>query len=328
MEAIVKLLKGKNLTFNEAKALFDEMLKGNLKETVTSAVLVALNLKGITPEELASAIVVARENMVKVKVEKYLVDTCGTGGDGKKTANISTISALMLRSLGYNVAKHGNRKVTGFLGSIDLAEKVNLPIASTKEEALKNLEELGFCILFARTFHPAFGKFAALRTDLKVPTVFNILGPLVNPALPKAQLIGVFSKERMRTIAQALYELGDFDRVIVHSETGFDEVVGNAETYVYEVRKEGIREWTFDPKKVLGKSVEPPTVSSEEEALIEFKKAITQPESNSAVTCALNSAFTVYAAGKEEIDRAYTNTIKAIKDGTVLETFKMLGGVI
>lgn len=324
MEVVTKLIRGFDLSYEEACGLFDAFFREEIPKELTGAILLALNYKGIKPEELSGAITVARKNMIRVELSDRVCDTCGTGGDGKKTFNVSTATSLLVRSLGYKVAKHGNKKITGFIGSIDIAERLGLPVADTKESAIDIFEETGFVILFARAFHPAFLKFAGLRQALAIPTVFNILGPLINPANPSYQLIGVYRKDLMDTIASALFLLGDYDRVIVHDLGGFDEVTGSDKVRVVEVRREGVKSWEFEPEKVVGRRLAPPVVDSEKSAIERFVESLRDPDSDSAKTVALNSAFVLYAMGVEDIDRGYELSLRAIREGVAYDTLVSL----
>ncbi|MGC9034169.1 MAG: anthranilate phosphoribosyltransferase, partial [Thermosulfidibacteraceae bacterium] len=267
MEVVQKLLRGSNLSYEEAYKLFTDFFACSINTELTGAILVALNYKGITPEELAGAISASRDRMIRVDLNEDVIDTCGTGGDGKRTLNISTATSIILRALGQKVAKHGNRKITGFIGSIDVAERLGLPVASDPDTAKEIFKEKGYVLLFARAFHPAFSKFAELRQLIGVPTIFNVLGPLINPANPSSQLIGVFSPGIMKVMAEALFLLGDFDRVIVHDKGGFDEITGSDEVLVYEVRKEGVKSYRFNPLSITGSRLTPPIVTSEDEAI-------------------------------------------------------------
>jgi len=320
---VKKVFKGETLNFHEASLLFSSMFEGRLAPEIVSSVLIALSLRGEAPEEIAAAIQEADKRKVKVDYQGFCVDTCGTGGDGSSTFNISTAAALVVRSLGYAVAKHGNRSVTGKMGSADIAESIGLSLCNTKEEAAAELESKRFAFLFAPSFHPAFATVAKIRRTLGVPTIFNLLGPQINPVDLTAQVIGFYSKEKMERVAQALLLLGRDNRVLVSSDDGLDEVSSNDETLVIELRGGRLHRFKFRPEKVLGRRFPVTRIKDRREAVEVFMKSITDfgPE---AEIVALNVAFALYAAQVCDIDQGYKLAIEAVSSGAVLETLKEL----
>ncbi len=325
---VKRVLKGERLSFDDALKLFEDMFEGRLLPEQTAAILAVMAFRGETPEEVAAAITVAEKKKVRVEhAVDGVVDTCGTGGDGASTFNISTASALVLRSLGVPVAKHGNRAVTGITGSADVVEALGLKVAKDAGEAKKELEEKNFVFLFAPGFHPAFAKVAPVRKALGVPTIFNILGPQINPCDPSSQLVGVYSVEKARVVAEANRLLGRKDRVFVSSTDGLDEVSPKAETVVIEVRDGSVKEYTFDPKKLLGRYFDVPRVSTKEQALKVFEDALSYKNEEASLCVALNTAFALYAAGVCDVDEGFKKALSAIKDGAVLETVRELKDV-
>ncbi len=323
-----RVLKGERLSFDDAVKLFEDMFEGRLLPEQTAAVLAVMAFRGETPEEVAAAIVVAEKKKVKVKhAVEGVVDTCGTGGDGAGTFNISTASALLLRSLGVPVAKHGNKAVTGVTGSADIVEAVGLKVAKDAEEAKRELEEKRFAFLFAPGFHPAFANVAHVRRALGVPTIFNILGPQINPCNPSSQLVGVYSVDKAKVVAEANRLLGRKNRAFVSSTDGLDEVSPKAETVVIEVRNGSVKEYTFDPKKLLGRYFDVPRVSSREQAIRVFEEALSYKNEEASLCVALNTAFALYAAGVCDVDEGFKKALSAIKDGAVVEALRELRDV-
>ncbi len=323
-EVTKKLFSGKNLNFDEARVLFSAVFDGELDGNLISSSLVALSIKGEFPEEIAAALVEAGRRKVKVEASGTVVDTCGTGGDGSSTFNISTASAFIVKALGVKVAKHGNRAVTGKVGSADIVEMMGIPVITDRFTAGRWIEKFGFAFLFAPHFHPAFKRVAGIRRSLGIPTIFNLLGPLVNPAEPSAQLIGFFSASGMRSVAEALRILGITNRVLVRSLDGLDEVSTRSETEVLEVREDGIKSFVFRPESVIGRRFSVPRVESVREAVETFAGALSGEHEEAAKVAALNAAFTLYAAQVCDIDEGYRRAYRAIKEGAVVKGIEEL----
>ncbi len=319
-----KLFSGKNLNFEEARSLFAAIFDGKLEEVLISSSLVALAIKGEFPEEIAAAVVEANKRKIKVETPYPVVDTCGTGGDGASTFNISTASALVIKALGIRVAKHGNRSVTGKFGSADIIEAFGIPLVTDPDKAKEYIEKYKFAFLFAPYFHPAFKNVAAIRKNLGIPTIFNILGPLINPADPFAQLIGFYSRAKMQAVAEALRFLGIVNRILVSSYDGLDEVSTQSETEIIEIRKEGVKKFAFNPCSVIGKTFAVPRITSRKEAIEIFHDAISGKNEEAAIVTALNAAFTLYAAEICDIDEGYKKAYQAIKERIVVKSLEEL----
>ena len=322
--AVKKLFSGKDLSFEEASSLFAALFDGDMDDSIIASVLVALAIKGEAPEEVAAAIVEANRRKVRVPTTCLVVDTCGTGGDGAGTFNISTASAFVLKTLDVKVAKHGNRSVTSKVGSADIVEFLGIPILTDPYKAKSFIEEKGFAFLFAPYFHPAFKRVAPVRKKLGIPTIFNMLGPLINPADPYAQLIGFYSFSKMEVAASALRLLGVENRVLVSSEDGLDEVSTEKPTKILELRDGKIKSYTFDASKLIGSSFPVPRVSSKEEALSVFYGAISGENSEASKVVALNTAFALYAAGVADVDEGYKMALTAIKEKRVISEIEKL----
>ena len=230
--AIQKALGGAPLTSEEIEESVKEIVEGRANQAQMGGFLVALVGKGETPEEIASFASVLRGYSVRIapQVSGRLVDTCGTGGDRAKTFNISTVAALVVAGAGVPVAKHGNRSVTGKCGSADVLERLGFNIDAPPAMVKESIERSGVGFMFAPTFHPAMKRVAPLRRELGVRTVFNLMGPLINPAGASAQLVGVYSPEMVAKVAAALKILDCEEAMIVHAQEGMDEISASGKT--------------------------------------------------------------------------------------------------
>jgi anthranilate phosphoribosyltransferase len=234
-----RVAAGANLTSAEAHEAMTLLLEGGMHDAAVGAFLVALRVKGETASELAGFARAMREHMVGVDAGPDVIDIVGTGGDGAGTFNISTVAALVLAGAGARVAKHGNRAISGKVGSADVLEALGVRIAMTPEEAAGAVREIGLGFMFAPNLHPAMKNVQGVRRELKMRTVFNLLGPLTNPAGAQTQVIGSPSVEFAEIMAEALAELGTGHSFVVHGVLagggGLDEVSTTGSTEVYEV---------------------------------------------------------------------------------------------
>jgi anthranilate phosphoribosyltransferase len=230
-----RVASGGDLSSAQAHEAMNLLLEGGVEESVVGAFLMALRMKVETPTELAGFARAMRERMVVVDAGEDVIDIVGTGGDGAGTFNISTVAAIVLAGAGARVAKHGNRAISGKVGSADVLEALGVRIAMTPEEAAGAVREIGLGFLFAPHLHPAVKNVQAVRRALKMRTVFNLLGPLANPARAHTQLIGAPSPDLARTLAEALAELGTRHSYVVHGLDGLDEISTTGPTDVYEV---------------------------------------------------------------------------------------------
>src|SRR5690242_7294732 len=250
-KAIKKVVDGKDLDRVEMHAVFGEVMNGNASDVQKSALLVALRMKGETPEEITGAALAMRERVTPLKVDREpLVDTCGTGGDGRGTFNISTVAALVAAAAGANVAKHGNRAVSSSCGSADLLTALGVHIDLDAPRMSRVLRRIGISFLFAPQLHPAMGAVVGVRRELGVRTIFNVLGPLTNPAFAKRQVLGVYSDALVDVVARVLLALGAEHALVVHSRDGLDEISVSAPTHVCEVRDGEIREFDLTPADI------------------------------------------------------------------------------
>lgn len=243
-EAISALVSGRSLSREEAATVMREIMEGQATPAQLGAFLTALHLKGETPPEIAGMAAVMREKALRVNVPGPLVDTCGTGGDGQGSFNISTAAALVAAAAGLKVAKHGNRAASGACGSADVLEalgvKIDLPPAGVE----RCIQEVGMGFMFAPVFHPAMRHAAPVRREIGIRTVFNILGPLTNPARAQHQLVGVAYPNLAQSMAEVLRLLGVRHAIVAHGEDGLDELTLSGATTGWEVREGKVHPWS------------------------------------------------------------------------------------
>jgi len=245
------LIERQDLPFADMRELMQQIMGGHLTTVQIAAVLVALRMKGETVEEIAAAAEVMRElsSKVNVKNDDHLIDTCGTGGDGAQTFNISTASALVAAAAGAHVAKHGGRSVSSKCGSADVLEKLGFNVNLTPEKVAHSVDSIGVGFMFAPNHHSAMKHAAPVRKELGVRTLFNMLGPLTNPAGAQNQVIGVFRRDLTVTLAEALRKLGSAHVMVVHGSDGMDEISISAPTFVAEMKDGKINEYTVHPEE-------------------------------------------------------------------------------
>ena len=246
-EYIEKIRNKLNLSFVESKAAFEILMEGKATDQEIFDFLTLLSIKGETSEEIAGGVYVLRDKSKRVNVENC-IDTCGTGGDGKNTLNISTASALLLASMGVKVAKHGNKAVSSKCGSGDVLEALNLKINLEPKDIEKQIDINNFGFMFAPNYHSAMRFVGPTRKKIGKRTIFNMIGPLSSPALVKRQVVGVFDKNLLKIFADALKNLHIKFAWIVNSEDGLDEISPFAKTKVIQLKNNDISEIIIDPK--------------------------------------------------------------------------------
>ena len=252
-QALQRLLDGRDLEREETREVMGEIMRGEATPAQIGGFLVALRAKGETPDEIAGCAEAMRRHVLPVRPRRHdLVDTAGTGGDGARTINISTAAALVAAAAGPAVAKHGNRAVSSACGSADVLEALGLQLEQEPDRIARSIDELGFGFLFAPSHHPAMRHAAPVRKELATRTVFNVLGPLTNPAGARAQVVGVYSPQLVRTIAEVLARLGARRAYVVHGAGGIDELSPVGPNLVCEVVDGSVQERELDPEAELG----------------------------------------------------------------------------
>ncbi|CAG9934012.1 anthranilate phosphoribosyltransferase [Candidatus Nitrotoga arctica] len=245
-----RLLNRENLPHDDMYELMRNIMGGQLTPAQIAAVLVALHMKGETVSEIAAAVQVMRDLSSKVTIQddRHLIDTCGTGGDGAQTFNISTASALVAAAAGARVAKHGGRSVSSTCGSADILEKLGVNVNLTPQHVAHCVQELGVGFMFAPNHHSAMKYAAPVRRELGVRTLFNLLGPLTNPAGAQNQVMGVFQRDLTVKLALVLQQLGSRHVLVVHGADGMDEISISGPTYIAELKNGTVIEYSVQPQ--------------------------------------------------------------------------------
>ena len=327
--AIRHVTAGKNLTVMEASEVFTAIMEGLATDAQIAAFVVALRMKGETPDEITGAAYVMRDKAARIysNTRQNLIDTCGTGGDGSNSFNISTTAALVAAGAGAKVAKHGNRSVSSSSGSADVLEQLGVNINLAAEQISVCLREIGIGFLFAPTLHNAMKYAAAARKQIGIRTIFNILGPLTNPTRTTSQLLGVFAPNLTGTMAQVLLNMGSSKAFVVHGLDPIDEISISGPTQVSEVRGSEIVTYKIEPEEYGLKKAKPDAITGKDPAynatiimnILGGKKSVHRD------VVVLNAAFALCAASivndpKEGIAAAE----KAIDSGAAMEKLEKL----
>jgi anthranilate phosphoribosyltransferase len=327
-EYIELLLGGKNLSFEEARSLLDIIFEGEVSEVQIAAFLTAMRIKGATAAELAGLARSLREHAVAVKIDiENLVDTCGTGGGAVKTCNISTAAAIVAAGAGVYVAKHGNRGITSRCGSADVLEELGVRIDCGAEAVAECIQEAHIGFMFAPMFHPAMKYVQPIRKSLGFRTVFNILGPLANPAGATAQVTGVADENLMERIAEALKLLGTRYAMVVHSE-GMDEISTAAVTMILELKDGRIskRELNSEDLGIPLANIDDLRVSDAKESAKVLKEILEGKEKGARRDIVvLNAAAAVIAGGlADDFGSAIEKAYSSIDDGKAVACLEEL----
>ena len=320
MENSIKKLKDKiDLSFDETKEIFTKIMDGKASEGEMYEFLTLLSNKGEVSSELAAGVFVLREKSTRVNVENA-IDTCGTGGDGKNTLNISTASALLLASMGIKIAKHGNKAVSSKCGSGDVLEKLNININLDAKSVESNINKFNFGFMFAPNFHSAMKYVGPVRKKIGKRTIFNMIGPLSSPALVKKQVIGVFDKKLLNIFANALKDLKITNAWIVNSDDGLDEISPYAVTNVCQLKNGELSKILIDPGELNIKTKGFDTILGKD-SNYNSKKIIDifKGEDNdfSIAVCLNAAAGLIVAEDKANFKEAYQKTRDHILSGKV-----------
>jgi anthranilate phosphoribosyltransferase len=331
-EGIQKLIEKTNLTFEESQEIMREVMSGKATNAQIAAFLTALRLKGETVEERVASAAVMREHCRRIypRVEGRLVDTCGTGGDKIKTFNISTTAAFVVAGAGVAIAKHGNRSVTSKSGSADVLERLGLNLNMEPEAVQGTIEQVGVGFMFAPAFHPAMKYAIQPRREIGIRTIFNILGPLTNPASANAQLLGVYDAKLTAPMAYALKELGCEEAMVVHGLDGLDEISTLGRTAISWLKDDKVTTTETTPKDFGVKQariedIKGTTPDESAEILFKILKdncAVDEPKTEVVL---VNSAAGIIVGGKAD-DFSYGMTVarESIESGAAYEKLKAL----
>lgn len=248
-EAIYQTINGSNLPFDTAKAVMEEMMEGSATKTQMGALLTALRMKGESIDEITACATVMREKALSFRPETDVIDIVGTGGDEAGTFNISTTAAFVVAAAGLPVAKHGNRSVSSKSGAADVLEELGVNLNISAERSEKILKQTNMCFMFAQIYHSSMKNVAPVRKEMGVRTIFNILGPLSNPAGATLQLLGVYDRELLKPLAEVLSKLGVKRGMVVCGEDGLDEITLSGKTNVYEIDNGQLRQYEIAPEQ-------------------------------------------------------------------------------
>ncbi|MDM8560322.1 anthranilate phosphoribosyltransferase [Candidatus Parabeggiatoa sp. HSG14] len=321
--ALKAVTENRHLTMDEMSSVMRSIMTGEVTPAQIGGFLIGLRMKGETVEEIAAATQIMRELVTPVSVDsQYLVDVVGTGGDGMSTFNVSTTSALVVAAAGGKVAKHGNRSVSSKSGSADVLEALGVNINITPEQVAECVNKIGIGYMFAPKHHSAMKHAIGPRREMGVRTVFNLLGPLTNPANTPNQVVGVFSQAWVEPVAQVLKRLGSEHVLVVHSEDGLDEISIAAPTTISELHKGNITTYTVTPKDFGLKNADLSHVQvhSVAESVNMVGGVLDNQDSPARDIVALNAGAAIYAAGlTEDFAAGVTKAQEILSSGNVRE---------
>lgn len=327
-DAIKKIIDNQPLTAEEMTQAMRTLMTGQATPAQIGGFLVGLRMRGETVTEISAAAGVMRELSTHVEVSNdHLVDTCGTGGDSSGTFNISTASTFVVAAAGGRVAKHGNRSVSSKSGSADVLEAAGVNLNITPEQVAKCINEVGVGFLFAQLHHSAMKHAIGPRRELGTRTIFNLLGPLTNPAGAPNQVLGVFSKQWVRPMAEVLQTLGSNHVMVVHAEDGLDEISIASPTFVAELKDGEIREYTISPEDFGLKtaSLDDIRVATAEESLTMVKDVLSGQQGTARDIVCLNSGAAIYVAGLADSHADGVNKAQqAIDSGAAAQRLQQL----
>ena len=327
-QALQKVLNNKNLTIDEMCDVMRLIMSGKTTEAQLGGFLIGLRCKGETIDEIAAAVQVMRELATKVVINgQHVIDTCGTGGDGANTFNISTTCAFVVAAAGGQVAKHGNRSVSSSCGSADLLEAAGVNLDLSVEKVTQCVNELGVGFLFAPKHHGAMKHTIKVRKEMGVRTLFNLLGPLSNPAGAPNQLIGVFAKEWVEPIAQVLKKLGSHHVLVVHADDGLDEISIASDTTIAELKEGEIFTYTISPEQFGFKriSLTELAVVDAESSLVMVNSVLDNKSGPARDIVILNAGAAIYAANiTESLAAGIKKAAQVIASGAARAKFDAL----
>jgi anthranilate phosphoribosyltransferase len=327
-QAIQKVIKKENLSGDEMTAVMQLIMTGDATPAQIGGFLIGLRMKGESVDEITSAAAVMRSLATPVDIQAdNLVDIVGTGGDGSSTFNISTASCFVVATAGGHVAKHGNRSVSSKSGAADVLEAAGVDLSISPQEVKACVEELGVGFMFAPMHHSAMKHAIGPRKDMAVRTLFNLLGPLTNPAGTPNQLLGVYSREWVRPLADVLNKLGSHHVMVVHAEDGLDEISIAAPTFVAELKDGKITEYTIKPEDfgLSTQSLDSVRVKDAMESLVMLQSVLDNKEGTARDIVALNEVAAIYVAGLADSHQAgVAKALDVIASGKASEKLKDL----
>ena len=327
-KAINNIINNINLSREDMHSIMHTIMSGEATPAQIAGFLVALRIKGETVDEITGAAEVMRELATKVDVDKTnLIDTCGTGGDSSNTFNISTTSAFVVAASGARVAKHGNRSVSSKSGSADILEAAGINIELDAKQVTSCIENVGIGFMFAPMHHSAMKHAIGPRRELGLRTLFNVLGPLTNPASAPNQVIGVFDKKWLTPLAETLNRLGSKHVLVVHSEDGMDEISISAKTFISELKNNEINNYEISPDDfgIKNFNINDLSVENIDESLTMMKSVFDNNNNAAKAIVSLNAGAAIYASGiSDSIKAGVEMAINIIESGAAKKKFEML----
>ena len=328
-QALEQVLEGKDLSHADMLDLMQQIMGGALTTAQIAGLVIALRHKGESVDEITAAATVMRQLSTKVDIQdkSYLVDTCGTGGDGIQTFNVSTVSAFVAAAAGAKVAKHGGRSVSSTCGSADVLEALGVNVNQAPEQVAHSVNHIGIGFMFAPNHHSAMKHAAPVRRELGVRTIFNLLGPLTNPASARRQVMGVFRKDLTLKLAKVLQNLGSKHVLVVHGADGMDEISFTGDTYVAELKDGKVQEYTLNPTQ-FGLPLH--TLKNIQVENADQSKAMILNVLNGQAGAArdivlLNAGAAIYVAGiVESLQAGITKAAQVIDSGAALAKLEAL----
>jgi anthranilate phosphoribosyltransferase len=333
-DLLSQLLERQDLTQSAMLDLMRQVMGGELTPAQISAFLIALRAKGETVDEIAAAAMVMRELSIKVDIQEnsHLIDTCGTGGDGIQTFNVSTVCAFVAAAAGAKVAKHGGRSVSSTCGSADVLEALGVNVNQTPAQVAVCVNEIGIGFMFAPNHHSAMKYAAPVRRELGVRTLFNLLGPMTNPATARRQLMGVFDKSLTVKLAKVLQQLGSEHVLVVHGADGMDEISFTGDTFVAELKNGQVTEYVLNPSQLgLGlhnlKDIQIQNAEESKAMILEVLNGKPSIEKSRAARdiVLMNAGAAIYVAGiASSLQAGVTKAVEVIDNGAALEKLNQL----
>ena len=328
-DVLNQLLAAKDLSHDQMLAVMQQVMSGELSEAQIAALLIALRVKGETVDEIAAAATVMRQLSTKVNISNtaHLVDTCGTGGDGIQTFNVSTVSAFVAAAAGAKVAKHGGRSVSSTCGSADVLEALGVNVNKTADEVAASVNEIGIGFMFAPNHHSAMKYAAPVRKALGVRTIFNLLGPLTNPASAKRQVMGVFDQVLTGKLAKVLQKLGSEHVLVVHGTDGMDEISFTGDTYIAELKDGKVTEYTVNPEQfgLSAHQLKDIQIQNAAESKAMIMDVLTGKKGAARDIVLMNAGAAIYTAGVvTSLAAGIAKAAKMIDEGKALATLQAL----
>lgn len=327
-EAIKELILGQNLSREDARNVISSIMSGETTDAQIASFLTALRIKGETVDEISGAAEAMASNAEHFSIDPLnVVDTCGTGGDNLNTFNISTTAAIIAAGAGVKIAKHGNRSVSSKCGSADILKSLGVNIEIDIQKFVNVFNNIGLAFIFAPLYHKAMKYAIGPRKELGIRTIFNVLGPLTNPAKIKRQVLGVFDKDLCNTLANVLKELGSEHVLVVHGHNGLDEITITGETYISELKDGSITNYTIKPDDY---GITPADIKQIQSSDCDTNRKITLDILNNKKgapldTAVLNAAASIYVSGlTSSIGNGIALAYKAVQNGSAVEKLNQL----